>query len=78
VAHELPDLIELLHRPLGEIVDICINWFVTETTGSCVGDPSRRTQGVWQHIVPTIDPGSADGYGPNQTIAADVRGDLLG
>jgi hypothetical protein len=30
VARELPDLIEILHRPLGEIVDICINWSVTE------------------------------------------------
>ncbi|MFG1930834.1 DUF5994 family protein [Mycobacterium sp. NPDC048908] len=30
MARELPDLIEILHRPLGEIVDICINWSVTE------------------------------------------------
>jgi hypothetical protein len=30
VAGELPQLIEALHRPLGEIVDICINWAVTE------------------------------------------------
>ena len=26
VARELPELIEVLHKPLGEIVDICINW----------------------------------------------------
>lgn len=26
VAGELPDLIEALHRPLGEIVDISVNW----------------------------------------------------
>jgi hypothetical protein len=26
VARELPELIEVLHEPLGEIVDICINW----------------------------------------------------
>jgi len=30
VADELPGLIEALHRPLGEIVDICINWPVTK------------------------------------------------
>jgi Family of unknown function (DUF5994) len=30
LAHELPGLIEALHRPLGEIVDICVNWSVTE------------------------------------------------
>lgn len=30
VAQELPGLIECLHKPLGEIVDICINWAVTE------------------------------------------------
>jgi hypothetical protein len=30
VAGELPQLIEALHPQLGEIVDICINWSVTE------------------------------------------------
>ena len=30
MACELPDLIEILHWPLGEIVDICIDWSVTE------------------------------------------------
>jgi hypothetical protein len=30
VAHELPGLIEALHGPLGEIVDISINWSATE------------------------------------------------
>jgi hypothetical protein len=30
VAHELPELIGCLHKPLGEIVDICINWSATE------------------------------------------------
>lgn len=30
VAGELPQLIEALHQSLGEIVDICINWSVTE------------------------------------------------
>jgi len=30
VAGELPELIEALHRPLGEIIDIGINWSVSE------------------------------------------------
>lgn len=29
-ARELPQLISVLHRPLGEIVDICVNWSATE------------------------------------------------
>ncbi|BBY80276.1 hypothetical protein H7I53_15240 [Mycolicibacterium pulveris] len=29
-AGELPQLIGVLHRPLGEIVDICINWSATD------------------------------------------------
>ena len=30
VAGELPELIGALHRPLGEIIDIRINWSATE------------------------------------------------
>ncbi len=30
VATELPELVGVLHRPLGEIIDIRINWAVTE------------------------------------------------
>jgi hypothetical protein len=30
VADELPQLIGALHEPLGEIVDICINWSATQ------------------------------------------------
>jgi hypothetical protein len=30
VADELPQLIAALHKPLGEIVDICINWSATQ------------------------------------------------
>ena len=30
VASELPELIGVLHAPLGEIIDICINWSPTE------------------------------------------------
>jgi hypothetical protein len=30
VAGELPELIEALHRPLGEIIDIGINWSASE------------------------------------------------
>ena len=30
VAAELPALIEILHKPLGEIIDIAVNWSATE------------------------------------------------
>lgn len=30
VAGELPEFIEVLQRPLGEVVDICINWSAEE------------------------------------------------
>ena len=30
VAGELPELIETLHRPLGEIIDIRVNWSATQ------------------------------------------------
>ena len=30
VARELPELIEALHKPLGEIREICINWSASE------------------------------------------------
>jgi hypothetical protein len=30
VADELPQLISALHKPLGEIIDICINWSATQ------------------------------------------------
>jgi hypothetical protein len=30
VADELPQLIGVLHKPLGEIIDICINWSATQ------------------------------------------------
>lgn len=30
VADELPQLIGALHKPLGEIIDICINWSATQ------------------------------------------------
>ncbi len=45
VASELPDLIEVLHRPLGEIVDICINWSATE---AAVDLSSVATGARWQ------------------------------
>ena len=45
VASELPELIEVLHRPLGEIVDICINWSATE---AAVDLSSVATGARWQ------------------------------
>ncbi|GAC1396033.1 MAG: DUF5994 family protein [Mycobacterium sp.] len=45
VAGELPELIEVLHRRLGEIVDICINWSATE---AAVDLSSVVTGALWQ------------------------------
>ena len=47
VARELPDLIEVLHRPLGEIVDICINWSAAEAAVdlSSIATGARWTRG---------------------------------
>ncbi|MGZ6779474.1 MAG: DUF5994 family protein [Mycobacterium sp.] len=52
VAQELPGLIECLHKPLGEILDICINWAITEgaldletlVTGSRTPAPTKYRQ----------------------------------
>lgn len=48
VARELPDLIETLHRSVGEIVDICINWSVAEAAVdlSSIVTGARWEQGV--------------------------------
>jgi hypothetical protein len=32
VAGELPELIEALHKPIGEVVDIRVNWSATDGT----------------------------------------------
>lgn len=45
VARELPELIGALHRPLGEIVDINVNWSVTE---GAVDLSSLVTGARWQ------------------------------
>lgn len=45
VANELPDLVEVLHRPLGEIVDICINWSAIE---AAIDLSSLATGARWQ------------------------------
>ena len=34
----------------------------------CLGDPTRLIPGQWQHIVPFLDPNSADGYGGMQLM----------
>lgn len=51
VAAELPGLIEALHRPLGEIVDISINWSATE----CAPDLNSMCYGAM------VIPGRASG-----------------
>jgi hypothetical protein len=45
VARELPELIEVLHKPLGEIVDICINWSASEAAADL---SSIVTVASWQ------------------------------
>mgnify|MGYP003607214016 CR=1 FL=1 len=34
----------------------------------CMGDQTRLDPGTWQHIVPFIDPNSADGFGGMQLM----------
>jgi hypothetical protein len=47
VADELPDLIEVLHQPLGEIVDIRVNWSAAEgdVDLSSIATGARRKPG---------------------------------
>ncbi|MGX9789684.1 DUF5994 family protein [Mycobacterium sp. MMS18-G62] len=45
VARELPDLIGVLHKQLGEIIDICVNWSDTE---AAVDLSSLVTGARWQ------------------------------
>lgn len=50
IASELPELIEVLHKPLGEVLDIRINWTATDgqldlawiATGSKLPDAAYR------------------------------------
>jgi hypothetical protein len=44
----------------------CINGTVRR--GGNSGDYYRCQGGAWLHVVPTFDPNSADGYGPNQPL----------
>jgi hypothetical protein len=46
--------------------DVCNDGAVKRGTGS--GDYYLCQSGAWLHIVPTFDPNSADGYGPNQPL----------
>jgi hypothetical protein len=45
VARELPELIGVLHRQLGEVIDICVNWSDTE---AAVDLSSIVTGARWQ------------------------------
>jgi hypothetical protein len=49
VARELPELIEVLHKPLGEIVEICVNWSASE---AAVDLSSMVTGARWRHGEP--------------------------
>ena len=52
VAGELPDLVEVLHRPLGEIIDISINWSSTEGTPDLNSMTSRAISMPGWHARP--------------------------
>ena len=46
--------------------DACVNGTVKR--GGSGGDYFLCQGGAWLHVVPTFDPNSADGYGPNQPL----------
>ena len=46
--------------------DACVNGTVKR--GGSGGDYFSCQSGAWLHVVPTFDPNSADGYGPNQPL----------
>jgi hypothetical protein len=46
--------------------DACVNGTVKR--GGSGGDYFVCQGGGWLHVVPTFDPSSADGYGPNQPL----------
>jgi hypothetical protein len=46
--------------------DTCVNGTVQR--GGSGGDYYVCQGGAWLHVVPTFDPNSADGYGPNQPL----------
>ena len=50
VATELPELVEALHRPLGEILDIRVNWSTTDRTPD-LGSMTSYAMSMpgWQH-----------------------------
>jgi len=55
-------------RPISRTryADTCVNG--TAKRGGSGGDYFLCQGGAWLHVVPTFDPNSADGYGPNQPL----------
>jgi hypothetical protein len=56
----------LLSIPAVAHADACVNG--TVQLGGSGGDYFLSQGGAWLHVVPTFDPNSADGYGPNQPL----------
>ncbi len=56
-----------LSLPAVAHADACVNGTVKR--GGSGGDYFLCQGGAWLHVVPTFDPNSADGYGPNQPAA---------
>jgi Family of unknown function (DUF5994) len=62
LASELPDLIDALHEPLGEIVDINLNWSVTAAAPILDGHfasatPTMRWKDIHQRIMVVVGRG---------------------
>ena len=55
-----------LSLPAVAHADACVNGTVKR--GGSGGDYFLCQGGAWLHVVPTFDPNSADGYGPNQPL----------
>ena len=55
-----------LHIPAVAHADTCVNGTVQR--GGSAGGYFLCQGGAWLHVVPTFDPTSADGYGPNQPL----------
>jgi hypothetical protein len=59
-------LAAFLSVPVVAHAEACVNGTVQR--GGSGGDYFLCQGGAWLHVVPTLDPHSADGYGPNQPL----------
>jgi hypothetical protein len=63
-------LAAFLSVPVVAHAEACVNGTVQR--GGSGGDYFLCQGGAWLHVVPTLDPHSADGYGPESAAAAEV------